>query len=76
MPQLSLYIDEETLKKISAAAKIENISLSKWASIKLADSLSNKWPENYFSLFGAITDDSFALLKEKSYDFDSQRESL
>jgi len=29
MPQLSLYIDEETLSKIEIAAKIEKLSLSK-----------------------------------------------
>jgi hypothetical protein len=30
MPQLSLYIDEETLKRIEAGADAENLSLSKY----------------------------------------------
>lgn len=59
MPQLSLYIDSETLSKIETAAKIEHLSLSKFVVRTLNESLQNAWPENYDSLFGSIRDDSF-----------------
>ncbi len=42
MPQLSLYIDKETLSKIEIAAKIEKLSLSKWVVSKLKDTIEPK----------------------------------
>lgn len=60
MPQLSLYIDKETLSKIEAAAKINHISISKWVSERLRESLANHWPNQYETLFGSIGDPSFS----------------
>ena len=59
MPQLSLYIDEKTLNKISLAAKIENLSISKFVVKKLNESMHDSWPENYGELYGSISDESF-----------------
>lgn len=59
MPQLSLYIDQSTLKKVEKAAKNDNISISKWVCRKLSSSIQDDWPENYFDLFGSIKDESF-----------------
>ena len=59
MPQLSLYIDKETLDKIQKASEIENTSISRWVTGKLREILAQDWPENYESLFGSITDDTF-----------------
>ncbi|MBM4236599.1 MAG: toxin-antitoxin system, antitoxin component [Firmicutes bacterium] len=66
MPQLSIYLDAETIKKIEKAAAIENTSISKWVSARLTGHLENKWPDNYSNLFGSIKDDSFCveLLKD------------
>lgn len=61
MPQLSLYIDDETLLKIETAAKINKTSISKWVSERLRESLANTWPDNYCSLFGSVEDDSFSV---------------
>ncbi|MBS3897972.1 MAG: hypothetical protein KGZ54_03890 [Dethiobacter sp.] len=76
MPQLSLYIDEETLARIETAAKINKTSISKWVSERLKESLANNWPENYRSLFGSVNDDSFVYEKCKSFSNDSEREEL
>ncbi|SFQ99040.1 toxin-antitoxin system, antitoxin component [Desulfoscipio geothermicus] len=76
MPQLSLYIDDETLSKIETAAKINQISISKWVSERLKESLANSWPENYASLFGSVDDDSFVVEKRNSFFDDSKREEL
>ncbi len=73
MPQLSLYIDDDTLSKIETAAKISKTSISKWVSERLKKSLSNNWPENYGSLFGAVNDDTFIIEKHKSFSYDSER---
>ena len=76
MPQLSLYMDAETLSKIETAAKINNISISKWVSERLKESLANKWSDNYFTLFGSINDESFCVEKIEGFSTDIERENL
>lgn len=76
MPQLSLYIDDRTLKKIELAAKIEKLSLSKYVVKKLNESLVNSWPENYEVLFGSIRDDSFKEAGSQTFEDDQPREGL
>lgn len=75
MPQLSLYIDEDTLKKIELAAKIERLSLSKWVSSKLRDVIERSWPEGYGDLFGSITDENFSVPKDEDFSADAEREN-
>ncbi len=59
MGQLSVYIDDDTLKKVEEAAKSENISISKWITKRLQNSFKTNWDEKFFSLFGAISDNTF-----------------
>jgi PHD/YefM family antitoxin component YafN of YafNO toxin-antitoxin module len=58
MPQISLYIDEETLKKIEKAAKKEHISISKWVGNNIRRSFKSEYPENYFDLYGSVKDET------------------
>jgi len=76
MPQLSLYIDDLTLKKIEQAAKVEKLSLSKYVVKKLNESITNSWPGNYDSLFGSIDDASFVEPESQSFAQDRPRPSL
>ncbi len=76
MPQLSLYIDEKTLAKIELAAKLENLSLSRWVVHKLKDSLENAWPHGYESLYGSIRDESFEINRSMDFEIDIPREKL
>ena len=76
MPQLSLYVDVETLKKIEKAAELENTSISKWVKNKLTEHLEKKWPENYSSLYGSIDDNSFCAETIKDFSNDTEREEL
>lgn len=75
MPQISLYIDKETLVKIEKAANRDKISISKWVGKSLKKVIKEDYPEHYFDLFGSINDDSF---KISSLDFknETKRESL
>ena len=59
MPQLSLYLDDGTLKMVEKAAKLSNTSISKWVRSKVIQSLENEWPDGYFELFGSTGDASF-----------------
>lgn len=76
MPQLSLYIDQETLKKIELAAKKEKVSISQWVKGKLQSSFEKKWPDNYFQLYGSIEDESFKRPDSLNFKNDSKRETF
>lgn len=75
MPQISLYIDKETLDKIKKAAAKEHISISKWVGKHIKKIIKEDYPQRYFDLFGSITDKSFEI-KKLSFEQDSKRESL
>ena len=76
MPQLSLYIDEDTLRKIEVSAKMNKISISKFVSTVLKEHLSQNWPDGFGNLFGSISDDSFAIPVELDWSLDDRKESL
>ena len=75
MPQISLYIDKETLTKIEKAAAKERISISKWVGKNIKKVIKEDYPRGYFDLFGSITDESFEI-KKVSFEQDSKRESI
>lgn len=54
MPQISLYIDDETLRKIERAASKNNVSVSKWMAEQIRLSVVAGYPEGYESLFGSV----------------------
>lgn len=60
MPQLSIYLDEETAALLDSAVSISGTSVSKWVGRQIRESLKNQWPDGYFQLFGSVTDSSFA----------------
>ena len=64
MPRLSLYLDEATLKMVERAARTSSISVSRWIRNRATQSLKDDWPDEYFALFGAIKDDTFAAPEE------------
>ncbi len=76
MPQLSLYLNENILKKLEIASKIEHLSISKFVVKKFSESLNSSWPSNYDELFGSISDETFKVDKTMSFKNDSKREEL
>lgn len=76
MPQLSLYIDRDTMNKIDKAAKLNHTSISKWVGNSIREFLSEEYPKDYFSLFGSIGDSSFKEPKPVSFSVDSKRETI
>ncbi len=76
MPQISLYIDAETLKEVETAANSANLSISKFVSRVIKKSLKSEWPENFFQLFGSIHDDSFSVPDAPEFPADLPRELL
>ncbi len=56
MPQISLYVDKETLKMIQEAANAAKTSISNWVVTQLREKLDSSYPEGYQELFGSIED--------------------
>ena len=55
MPQLSLYIDDETMDKLRENAERCGKSLSKYVVSVLKEHEENRgWPEGWFSLYGSM----------------------
>ena len=76
MPQISLYIDSDTLKKITNRAKREGQSISKWVKSRISESIEKDWPADYFSLFGSIDDKSFDRPSQGKLNDNANRQSL
>lgn len=76
MPQISLYIDENTLKKVENAALKQHVSISKWVAEQIRTRVDPIYPVNFEDLFGSITDDSFKRPQEMSFALDNKREVI
>ena len=76
MPQLSLYLDEITLRDVVVRAKLNNVSVSKFVSTVLINYFSNKWPDGYQNIFGSIDDDTFVRHNELNWENDIPRENI
>lgn len=60
MPQLSLYLDDDTMDAMREHATAEHLSLSKYASRCIASgNSSSAWPSDFWNLYGSIKDDTF-----------------
>jgi len=76
MAQLTIYLPDNILKKISSLAKSESESVSSWVKNKLLSSIEDTWPENYFDLFGSLKDSDISRPKELNFKNDSKKEVL
>jgi hypothetical protein len=76
MPQISLYIDEATLRKIESAASRQHLSISKWVAEQIRSRVDPIYPKDFEDLFGSVSDDSFVRPEQHSYDSDSPREGF
>jgi hypothetical protein len=76
MPQISLYIDEPTLKKVENAALRQHVSISKWVAEQIRSRVEPIYPKDYEFLFGSISDESFIRPTDNSFAIDSKREEL
>lgn len=76
MPQISLYIDETTLKKVENAAQRQHVSISKWVAEQIRTRIEPIYPENYELLFGSISDETFTRPDSVSFELDNKREVI
>ncbi len=78
MPQLTLYVDDDTARRTRLAARRSGKSLSAWARERLrkAASEGEEWPEGYFDLFGSVSDPTFTRHETPKDREDLEREAL
>ncbi len=76
MGQLTVYMDNDTLKRIGAAAKREGESISRWVKKRLLSAFRKTWPEGYFDLFGSLKDERFERPKQGHFSQDTRRAKL
>lgn len=76
MPQISLYIDEATLRKVEGAAARQHVSISKWVAEQIRAKVEPVFPKDFESLFGSISDESFSRPIELNPGSDSPREQF
>ncbi len=52
MGQVTIYIDDETEKKMIASAKAKKISKSRWVSEVIREKVAKEWPTSVRKLAG------------------------
>lgn len=76
MPQVSLYIDKETLVKIERLAQNSHVSISRWVGNNLRKLIKDDYPDDFFNLFGAMTDASYMRPEQSAFSTDVARETV
>lgn len=56
MGQVTLYLDEDTDKKLTRAATRAKLSKSRWVAQLIRERASAAWPEEFVRLAGAFPD--------------------
>lgn len=56
MPQLTIYLDEDTQKRVRKAARAEGVSFSRWIAASLREKTESTWPKAFLDLAGAFPD--------------------
>lgn len=76
MAQISIYIDNQTLKQIEKAATKDHDSISQWVKKRLIASLKTAWPKDYADLFGSVNEESFHKPNQLKFSVDRKRQVL
>ena len=57
MPQLALYLDDETARRIDQAARSRGLSRSAWVRDVIQKQLDERLPQSFFDVIGDWEDD-------------------
>jgi hypothetical protein len=76
MGQVTIYLEDEIEKKMTAAAKTEHLSKSKWIASLIKAKVASEWPESITQLAGAWKDLSLAEEDRAGLGRDVEREAL
>jgi hypothetical protein len=76
VPQVSLYLDVDTMALVQKRAEVERRSLSSYVAELIREDVSDAWPAGYWSLYGSVSDDSFERPDQFDYTLDAPRGQL
>jgi len=76
MGQVTIYLEDDIEEKMSAAAKSEHVSKSKWVARLIKAKVASEWPESIARLAGAWKDLSLAEEGRANLGQDVEREAL
>ena len=76
MAQLTIYIDQDTIRKIENAAAENKVSVSRWVRDRIETALKDQWPASFSRLFGALSGTDFEEPEELDYKNDASREKI
>jgi len=76
MAKLTVYIDDETRRRIAIAAKRADTSVSQWVKERLSSALETEWPDGYFELLGSLAGVGIERPPQLRPDDDVPRESV
>lgn len=71
MPQLSLYIDDETMEVLKKSAGERDVSLSRYARDLISSQSESAWPSDFWDAYGALKNGSFVVPEELDPSLDS-----
>jgi hypothetical protein len=57
MPQLAIYLDEDTARLLDAAARAEGLSRSNWVRNAINRQIQKRFSEGFFELLGSWQDE-------------------
>lgn len=57
MAQLAIYLDDQTAKRLEAAARKAGKSRSAWVRELVSERLESRFPEEWYATFGSWQDD-------------------
>lgn len=76
MGQVTIYIDEETEKRMVASARAAHVSKSRWITDLIRTKVANEWPPSVRELGGAWEDFPSAEELRSEAGKDATREKL
>lgn len=57
MSQVTIYLDKDVEVKLKAAAKSNNLSVSKWIAGIIKEKIATEWPKDFVGLAGSWGDE-------------------
>lgn len=76
MPQISLYIDEQTFQKVQRAAAGEQKSLSRWVVERIKTNVDPVYPPGFEKLFGSVKEPLLKRPEELLFENEAPRNML
>ena len=76
MSQMTIYLDEPSMRAIKRSAEREHVSVSNWARKRLCEAVRETWPDDYFSTLGSLADSDFERPSQSDMPRDANRRTL